>query len=173
MQETKKTTCTTSSWVAACGGVTAEEQVPAKGDRTPCGRPHETRSLLWKFVKHQTQVHVIFLYFASLHPEQMFDKFPNTGSIRHADRPWAKFYYFFFFFRNSLVLAIRNRFVIRSMKTTDPLAARIIQRICLLNLPGCHQGTDGSGSYSSNGKNHVRTYGVRKVSDSTTYVPGS
>ena len=28
-----------------------EEQVSAKGGRTYCGRPHESRSLLWKIVK--------------------------------------------------------------------------------------------------------------------------
>ena len=28
-----------------------EEQVPSKGGRTRCGRPHEARSLWWKIVK--------------------------------------------------------------------------------------------------------------------------
>ena len=40
-----------------------EEQFSAKGGRTPCGRPHEARSLLRKIMKierRSQQVHVIF-----------------------------------------------------------------------------------------------------------------
>ena len=124
-RRTQKRRHATSSWVAAwrasgdggddvIGIGEVEEQVPAEGGKTHCGRPHEARSLFCKIVKSQTQVHDIFFLpppWANLFwqtRQNCLRNFPNPGTTRHEHHPGAVFFRFsfFFVFRNSLNIII-------------------------------------------------------------------